>query len=231
MTIEYSTHLLKHPDRKGWIYMKHKFFITIFSLLLVFSLAVTAQPAAGLCAPKKIKLNVKKLTLPKNDTYTLRIYNLKKKHTVDFFSDDENIATVKETSANGKTALVTPVNIGSTNVRANIYNRKGKLVRTLKTHIRVTPLAVSVKFAQRKVRLNVSEIMRLSVLIKPDLSQEIPLFESSDPDIVAVNSKGIITAIAPGNATITATLLSSGQKAACDVSVSPSPTMEPDTDE
>lgn len=211
--------------------MKHKFFITIFSLLLVFSLAVTAQPAAGLCAPKKIKLNVKKLTLPKNDTYTLRIYNLKKKHTVNFFSDDENIATVKETSANGKAAVVTPVNIGSTNVRASIYNRKGKLVRTLKTHIRVTPLAVSVKFAQRKIELSVSDSMRLSVLIKPDLSEELPLFESSDPNVVTVNSKGIITAIAPGNATITATLLSNGQKTTCAVSVFPAPTPEPDPDE
>lgn len=211
--------------------MKHKLFITIFSLLLVFSLAITTQPSTGLCAPKKMKLNVKKLTLTKNDTYTLRIYNLKKKHTVDFSSDDEDVATVKETFSNGKTALVTPVNIGSTTVRASIFNRKGKLVRTLKTHIRVTPLAVSVKFAQRKVRLNVSEIMRLSVLIKPDLSQEAPLFESSDPDIVTVNSKGIITAIAPGNATITATLLSSGQKATCAISVYPSPSAEPDTDE
>lgn len=211
--------------------MKHKLFITIFSLLLVFSLAITTQPSTGLCAPKKMKLNVKKLTLTKNDTYTLRIYNLKKKHTVDFSSDDENVATVKETFSNGKTALVTPVNIGSTTVRASIFNRKGKLVRTLKTHIRVTPLAVSVKFAQRKVRLNVSEIMRLSVLIKPDLSQEAPLFESSDPDVVTVNSKGIITAIAPGNATITATLLSSGQKATCAISVYPSPSAEPDTDE
>lgn len=211
--------------------MKHKFFITIFSLLLVFSLAVTAQPSAGLCAPKKMKLNVKKLTLPKNDTYTLRIYNLKKKHTIDFSSDDETIATVKKTSANGKTAVVTPVNIGSTNIRAGIYNRKGKLVRTLKTHVRVTPLAVSVKFAQRKIELGVSDSMRLSVLIKPDLSEELPIFESSDPNVVTVNSKGIITAIAPGNATITATLLSNGQKTTCAVSVFPAPTPEPDLDE
>lgn len=210
--------------------MKHKLLFTIFSLLLVLSLAVTSQPA-GVCAAKKIKLNIKKLTLTKNDTYTLRIYNLKKKYTVKITSDNTNIVTVKENAANGKTALITAQNVGSTTVRANIYNGKSKLVRTLKTNVKVTPLAVSVKFAQRKIHLDVSESMRLSILIKPDLSQEVPLFESSDPDVVTVNSKGIITAIAPGNATITATLLSGNQKTTCDIQVHPQPSEEPDMDE
>ena len=134
--------------------------------------------------------------------------------------------SVKENASNGKSAVVTAANIGTTCVRAHIYNRKSKLVRTLKTTIRVAPLAVSIKFAQRKIHLNVSDTMKLSVLIKPNLSQELPLFKSSNNDVVTVNSKGIITAIAPGHATLTATLLSSGQKVKCDVYVHEAPLSE-----
>ena len=201
--------------------MKYKPFFVILFLFFVFSLAFTSQSATGSCATKKTKLNIKKLTLTKNDTYTLRVYNLKKKQTIKFVSGDENIVTVKESGANKKAVVVTAVNVGTTTVRANVYNKKSKLVRTMKTTIRVTPLAASIKFTQKNIQLTVSEIMKLAVSIKPNTSFEVPLYESSDPDVVTVNSKGIITAIAPGNATITATLLSSGQKATCEVLVLP----------
>ena len=206
--------------------MKNRLFYLMFFCFFAFAVAITAQSATGNCAPKKTKLNIKKLTLTKNDTYTLRIYNSKKKQTVNFVSDDPNIVSVKENASNGKSAVVTAVNIGTTCVRAHIYIRKSKLVRTLKTTIRVAPLAVSIKFAQRKIHLNVSDTMKLSVLIKPNLSQELPLFKSSNDDVVTVNSKGIITAIAPGHATLTATLLSSGQKVKCDVYVHEAPLSE-----
>lgn len=207
--------------------MKHKLFYVALVFAFVFSVAAISHPAAGSCAPKKTKMNVKKLTLTKNDTYTLRVYNLKKKYSVKFVSADDNIVSVKE-NTNRKTAVITAVNLGTAQVRANIYNRKDKLVRSLKTTVRVTPFAVSLKFAQKKVKLDLNDNTKLSVIIKPRTSHEVPLFESSDPDVVTVNSKGIITAIAPGNAVITATLLSSGQKASCDVIVLVPPSLTPD---
>lgn len=206
--------------------MKQKLFFVALIFVFVFSVTAISRPAAGSCAQKKTKLNVKKLTLTKNDTYTLRVYNLKKKYTVKFVSADDNIVSVKE-NTNKKTAVITAVNLGTAQVRANIYNRKDKLVRSLKTNVKVTPFAVSIKFAQKKVKLNLNDITKLSVIIKPRTSQEVPLFESSDPDVVTVNSKGIITAISPGNAVITATLLSSGQKASCDVVVVVPPSFTP----
>lgn len=206
--------------------MKHKLFYVALVFAFVFSVTAIARPAAGSCSPKKTKLNVKKLTLTKNDTYTLRVYNLKKKYTVKFVSADDNIVSVKE-NTNKKTAVITAVNLGTVQVRANIYNRKDKLVRSLKTSVKVTPFAVSIKFAQKKVKLTPNDTTKLSVIIKPRTSHEVPLFESSNPDVVTVNSKGIITAIAPGNAVITATLLSSGQKASCDVVVVVPPSHSP----
>lgn len=213
--------------------MKHKLFYFVLSFVFILSLGITLQSATGSCANKKMKLNVKKLTLTKNETYTIRVYNLKKKYTVKFSTDNDNVVSIKTIKTNkqaSKTAIVTAVNSGVAQVRASIYNRKSKLVRTLKTNIRVTPSAVSIKFSVPKVQLEISDTLKLPVLIKPNISQETPVFESSDPDIVTVNSKGIITAISPGHATITATLLSSGQKASCNVHVLPCPPDEYDPD-
>ena len=219
--------------------MKHRLIRVLLSFILVCSVCILLPGFSGNCASntaKKTKLNVRKLTLTKNDTYTLRIYNLKRKYSVRFISDNESIVSVSEVSSRSKSAGITAVNVGTATVRAHVYNRKAKLVRTLKTNIKVTPYAISIKFQPKKVKLNLNDTMRLPVIIKPSTSQEVPLFKSSDPDIVTVNSKGIITAIAPGTATITATLLSNGQKAVCKVTVlpfaspSPAPSVRPEND-
>lgn len=214
--------------------MKCRLFRVMLSVILVCTICTLLPGFSGNCASgavKKTKLNVKKLTLTKNDTYTLRVYNLKKRYSVRFASDNEAVVSVSVPSARSKSAQITAVNVGSTTVRAQIYNRKDKLVRTLKTTIKVTPYAISIKFQQKNVKLNPNDSMRLPVIIKPSTSQEVPLYQSSDPDVVTVNSKGIITAIAPGNAVITATLLSNGQKATCKVSVLPSESPQPSPSE
>lgn len=203
--------------------MKQKILFFILSFLLIFSFSVVSESAVGNCTSKKTKMNVKKLKLVKNETYTLRVYNLRKKQTVKFTSDNEDVIAVSTNPARPKNATITAVNIGSANVSATIYNRNGKSVRTLKTNVKVSPFAISIKFTDQKVKLNVSDVIKLPVIIKPNISQEIPLYESSDTDVVTVNSKGVITAVSPGNATITATLLSSGQKASCSIHVVPAP--------
>lgn len=202
--------------------MKRKMFFIILFFTFILSSAVLTQSATGSCAPKapkKVKLNVKKLTLAKGSTYTLRTYNMKKKQTVRFVSDNEAVVSVTPQKPRSKSAEINAVGTGSTVVRASIYSAKGKLTRTLKTKIQVTPFAISIKFTHRKVKLNVDESMKLSVIIKPSTSQEIPLYETSDPDVVTINSKGVITAVAPGEAIVKATLLSSGQKVVCKVIV------------
>ena len=201
--------------------MKRKLIFFIFSFLFIVSTAVLVQSSTGSCAAKKTKINIKKLTITKNDSYTLRVYNMKKRQTVRFTSDDETIVAVEEGSRRSRSASVTGVNVGTATVRASVYSRKGKLVCTFKTNVKVTPFAISIKFTNRKVKLNVSDTMKLSVIIKPNTSQEIPLFESSDSDIVTVNSRGVITAMSSGEAVISATLLSSGQKVQCRVTCLP----------
>lgn len=203
--------------------MMHKIKI-IFSWLLIGVLFLGAlEPGSDAFAAKKnkyIRMNVKSVTLSKNGMYKLRLYNTKKRQTIVFSSDNESIATVTSTTQ-PKLAVVTAVNPGNTYVRATISNSRGRVVRTLKIKVKVTPYAVSVKFGKKKIYLNETKNTKLNTIIKPNISQEIPLYESSDTDVATVNSRGIVTAVAAGEAVITATLLSSGQSASCTVVVKP----------
>ena len=205
--------------------MMHKNKI-IFSWLLIGVLFLGAlEPGSDAFAAKKnkyIRMNVKSVTLSKNGMYKLRLYNTKKRQTIVFSSDNESIATVTSTTQ-PKLAVVTAVNPGNTYVRATISNSRGRVVRTLKVKVKVTPYAVSVKFGKKKIYLNETKNTKLNTIIKPNISQEIPLYESSDTDVATVNSRGIVTAVAAGEAVITATLLSSGQSASCTVVVKPEP--------
>lgn len=198
----------------------------IFSWLLIGILFLGAlEPGSDAFAAKKnkyIRMNVKSVTLSKNGMYKLRLYNTKKRQTIVFSSDNESIATVTSTTQ-PKLAVVTAVNPGNTYVRATISNSRGRVVRTLKVKVKVTPYAVSVKFGKKKIYLNETKNTKLNTIIKPNISQEIPLYESSDTDVATVNSRGIVTAVAAGEAVITATLLSSGQSASCTVVVKPEP--------
>lgn len=205
--------------------MMHKIKI-IFSWLLIGILFLGAlEPGSDAFAAKKnkyIRMNVKSITLSKNGMYKLRLYNTKKRQTIVFSSDNEAVATVVSTTQ-PKLAVVTAVNPGNTYVRATISNSRGRVVRTLKVKVKVTPYAVSVKFGKKKIYLNETKNTKLNTIIKPNISQEIPLYESSDTDVATVNSLGIVTAVAAGEAVITATLLSSGQSASCTVVVKPEP--------
>ena len=205
--------------------MMHKIKI-IFSWLLIGVLFLGAlEPGSDAFAAKKnkyIRMNVKSVTLSKNGMYKLRLYNTTKRQTIVFSSDNESIATVTSTTQ-PKLAVVTAVNPGNTYVRATISNSRGRVVRTLKVKVKVTPYAVSVKFGKKKIYLNETKNTKLNTIIKPNISQEIPLYESSDTDVATVNSRGIVTAVAAGEAVITATLLSSGQSASCTVVVKPEP--------
>ena len=201
--------------------MMHKIKIIFTWLLIGVFFLGALEPGSEAFAAKKnkyIRMNVKSVTLSKNGMYKLRLYNTKKRQTIVFSSDNESIATVTSTTQ-PKLAVVTAVNPGNTYVRATISNSRGRVVRTLK----VTPYAVSVKLGKKKIYLNETKNTKLNTIIKPNISQEIPLYESSDTDVATVNSRGIVTAVAAGEAVITATLLSSGQSASCTVIVKPEP--------
>lgn len=196
--------------------MKKKTVWLLAFVFLAFSILAPYSPAQG--AVKKPKLNVKKLNMTLGNEFRLRVYNLKKKYTVTYTSSDAETVSVDSTTTKGKTVMIKALSTGSATITATV--RKGKkLIRKLKCRVKIAPVAFSIKFPKRTVRINLSERFRLDPIIKPNTSTEQPIFESDNPSIAAVSCHGVITALAPGKATITATLLSSGIMATCTVEV------------
>lgn len=192
------------------------------ALLLVFSLVVSSCFSGyyAQAAVKKTKLNVKKLNMTVGSTFQIRVYNMKKKYKVTYTSSKPAIASVKSAVPNGKRASINALAVGSTIVTATV--RKGrKQIRTLKCKVKVSPNAIGIKFMLRKSKLRTGDKMRLETIIKPNTSEEQPIFESEDPDIASVNSHGVVTGVSPGTVTITATLLSCDLTASCTITVLP----------
>lgn len=191
------------------------------ALLLAFALVFSfVFSESTVLAAKRPKLNVKKLNMTVGSTFQLRLYNMKKKQKVTYASSDTDVVAIKADSFNKKRATISALCVGSSTITATV--RRGKrVVRTLKCKVRVSPSAVSIKFMKRQARVVVGRKMRLETIIKPNTSMERPVFESDDPNIAIVNSRGLITGISPGTVTITATLLSCDISSTCTVTVLP----------
>lgn len=118
-----------------------------FTSLLVFVLLISMVLPAGtsFAAGKKPKLNMKKLNMTVGSTFSLRVYNAKKKHKITFTSSKPSIATVKTETQNARYASVSALAIGSSVITVTVKKGK-KVVRNLKCRVRVSPNAVSIKF-------------------------------------------------------------------------------------
>ena len=169
---------------------------------------------------KQMKLNVTNLSLTKKNAYTLRVYNVPKKYTVRFRSKNSQIVSLSSQKKNAKYIRIRADKVGRTTVVARIYNPSKVLVSKLKATVTVTPAAISVKFNDNKIYLQPKTSAKLDYTIKPGASLEVPLFESSDTDVVQVTAQGYLVAISPGKAYVTATLLNNGVQCKCQVIVS-----------
>ena len=99
-----------------------------FTSLLVFVLLISMVLPAGtsFAAGKKPKLNMKKLNMTVGSTFSLRVYNAKKKHKITFTSSKPSIATVKTETQNARYASVSALAIGSSVITVTV--KKGKKV-------------------------------------------------------------------------------------------------------
>ena len=129
------------------LFMKKK-----FTSLLVFVLLISMVLPAGtsFAAGKRPKLNMKKINMTVGSTFSLRVYNAKKKHKITFTSSKPSIATVNTETQNARYASVSALAVGSSVITVTVKKRK-KVVRTLKCRVRVSPNAVSIKFMKNQV--------------------------------------------------------------------------------
>lgn len=195
----------------------------IWAITLMITSALLPLPSIAQAAPKKIKLNVKKLNLTVGSDYQLRVYNLKKKQTVTFTSSNPAVAALQENPQFKKKITVKAAAVGSSTITATVKRGNGTR-KILKCKVKVSPNAVSIKFLKRQAKIYVGHRLHLDTIIKPNSSLEQPVFESDNPDVATVNCRGIVTAVAPGTVTITATLLSCNISTHCQIRVLPEKT-------
>ena len=159
-------------------------------------------------APKKVRLNVKRLTAGKGEQVQLVATTTANSATkLTWRSSNKSVASV---SADG---LVTA-------------RRKGTATVTVKTHNgKQASVEVTVKAAPRKVTLSADRLelkpgasKKLAAALPAGAASWAMTWSSSDEAVATVSDKGKVKAVADGTATITATAFN-GVSASCEVEV------------
>ena len=166
---------------------------------------VTVNPMAT-----SVTLNKTSLTIGVGETFdfnssipsgTAAIYR-------NFYSNNTSIATIKKSGG-----VMTAVKAGTTTIYVELNNG----VRASCT-VNVKPMATSVSFAQSEVNVMEGKTYTLKTSIPSGTAALNKTFSSSCPEIVSVNSNGVVTAKKYGTATISVRL-SNGKSAYCNVTV------------
>ena len=168
-------------------------------------------------APKPTGVTItqgKSASMKVGDTLTLKANLTPKgaKTTLTWSSSKPTVATV---TSKGK---VKALKAGSTNITVKTANGKKATCKVTVTNVKPTSISVSPK----KVTMKRDKTLNLAVTFKPkNTTNKAVTWKSSHPLVATVNSKGVVTALRPGKATITA--VSKADKkltATCKVTVS-----------
>ena len=178
----------------------------------------TVCNVVGKCLAESITLNVTEASLQVNGTTTLTATVLPETATnksVTWTSSNEAVATV---NANG---VVTAIALGEAIITATTTDGSN-LTASCKVTV-VTTLAESITLNVTEASLKVNETTTLTATVLPETATNKSVtWTSSDEEIAVVNEYGVVTAIALGEAVITATTTDgSDLSASCKVTVVP----------
>ena len=165
-----------------------------------------------------IALNKTSACLKASETLTLVVTVLPENATdksVTWKSSNEAVATV---DANG---LVTAVAVGETTITATTTDGSN-LSASCKVTV-VPTLATSITLDKTEISLEATETATLVATVLPELTTDKSVeWSSSDESVAVVDENGVVTAIAVGEATITATTVDgSNLSASCKIIVKP----------
>lgn len=138
--------------------------------------------------------------------------------SISWSSRNNDIVTV---DSNG---LTTAISVGSATITAtNSAGQSAEITLTV-----LPTIAESVVFTNTGVNMQVGETFQLTALITPATTTDKTLkWESTNPSIVSVDSNGLLTAHALGEATVNATTADgSNLTASCPIWVNPTPVKE-----
>ncbi|MDR3904846.1 MAG: S-layer homology domain-containing protein [Evtepia sp.] len=173
--------------------------------------AQTNVPVTG------VSLNTSTLNLVENETGTLTATVEPSNATnkdVTWESSNTSVATV---DATGK---VTAIGAGTATI--TVTTEDGSKTATCAVTVTAATVSVSgVTLNKTALSLTVGDTETLTATITPDNATNKNLTWSSDTPSVASVNNGVVTAVAPGTATITATTVDGGFTATCTVTVRP----------
>lgn len=126
--------------------------------------------------------------------------------TVSWESSDNNIATVVD-------GVVTAMAVGTATITATADNVTTTCIVT------ITQPVTGVVLDQTKAELEVSETLTLVATVLPENATDKSVVWTSDKDSIATVTDGVVTAVAPGIATITVTTVDGNHSATCVITV------------
>lgn len=138
-----------------------------------------------------IKLNVKSLSLVKDTSYELKVYNISDNHKVTYKTSNSDIAKVSDTGN------ITANDFGEATITV-IVKDGYKTIATLDCKVVVGPAAFSIKLTRSEITLVVGRRTNLTAILKPNNTVEEAKFSSNDPSIASVSIGGKVTAKSSG---------------------------------
>lgn len=204
-------------EKHLWYLVKRQFKMMCLSVLVVcMALAVCSVETEAKTKPKakyEAKINKKVYTLKKGKTVKLKVSKNKaaKKKKVIWTSSNKKVATV---SSSGK---VKAKKNGKAKITAKL---KGTKVKVTCKIIVGTPVS-SVKLNKRTATLKAGEKLRLTAAVSPKKATTKKVtYKSSQASVASVSASGVVTALRPGTAKITATTADgTGKSAVCNIKV------------
>jgi endoglucanase len=174
-----------------------------------------ARTTRSLAPVQSVKLNRDSLHMIVDDTFQLAA-TLMPRHANDqeitWSLSDENIATVSELG------LVTALSPGSVQITA--ISLSGGISSTCKVKVEIPVATENVQLSRTSLNMWAGEAYQLVATVVPHNSVDKDItWSSSDETIARILDNGLVIAIAPGNARITAAVESAGVSSVCDVTV------------
>lgn len=167
----------------------------ILICILAFTLMVGMNSAVCFGATSSLSFSQptdKVFKLPVGKTYTFKIKNGK---SVNWQTSNKKIAYVS------KSGVVKAKKLGTVKITAvSKTNKKAKVSKTVKV---VRPVK-SIKITSYRTTMTSSAQYKFKVSVNPTSSTKRVTWKSSDPNVAKVDKYGLVTAVLPGEATITA---------------------------
>lgn len=197
-------------NQKGKRGKDMKTFKKVLASALAAAMVVTAFPVTNAEAASTAKLNKTKATVYAGQSTTLKVTTPKTWKSVKVTASKKG-AAAKITKVSGKKVTVKAVKAGTAKVTvkvtAKVQTKKGKKVVTKKVNktlkATITVKTPSVKLAGADV-LAVGNTTALTAKTAPKTAKV--TYKTSNKDIATVDSKGVVTGVADGNVTITASI-------------------------